>query len=358
MLDSIEAAEQSVCLETYTYAADALGERFRDALIRARQRGVGVRVLVDALGSFGLSQTFWEPLRVVGGQVRYFNPLRLNRMGIRSHRKLLACDERVAFVGGFNITQDYDGDGITSGWCDVGLKIEGSLACELASSFDDMFSRADFQHKRFILLRKPSSNRTIQAPHEQLLLSGPGGLGPNPIKTALRRDLARATSVQIAMAYFVPTWRLRHQLVSVVRAGGRVQLMLAGKSDVTVSKLAAQSLYRRFLKAGVEIYEYQPQILHAKLIIIDDVVYIGSANLDQRSLNINYELMIRFENKEMASQARQVFATNLEHSRGVDLARWRESRTIWRRLKQHWAYFLLVRIDPYIAKKQWRDLPD
>ena len=96
------------------------------------------------------------------------------------------------------------------------------------------------------------------------------------------------------IAYFLPSWRLRRDLMRVARRGGQVQLILAGKSDVQLSMLAAQSLYRRLLRAGVEIYEYQPQILHAKLFIVDDAVYPGSSNLDTRSLQINYELMIRF----------------------------------------------------------------
>jgi len=146
--------------------------------------------------------------------------------------------------------------------------------------------------------------------------------------------------------------------VQVARRGGDVQLILAGKSDVALSRLAGQSLYRRFLKTGVSIFEYQPQILHAKLIIIDDVVYVGSANLDQRSLNINYELMIRFTNKEMAEEARAMFTTNLKHCRQITVEDWRKSRTLWQRIKQHWAYWLLVRIDPYIARRQWRRLAD
>src|SRR5207249_7744058 len=117
--------------------------------------------------------------------------------------------------------------------------------------------------------------------------------------------------------------RIRRALTRVVRRGGRVQLVLAGKSDVLVSQLAGQSLYRRFLKAGVEIFEYQPQILHTKLIIIDDVVYLGSANLDQRSLNINYELMIRFQNAEVAARAREVFQNTLKHSQQITSESWR-----------------------------------
>ena len=194
-------------------------------------------------------------------------------------------------------------------------------------------------------------------PHEQLLLSGPGR-GRSPIKRALRDDLGRATSVQIMVAYFLPTWRIRRDLVRIARRGGTVQLILQGKSDITVSHLAAQSLYRRLLKAGVQIYEYQPQILHAKLIIADEAVYAGSANLDQRSLNINYELMIRFDRPELAEQARTVFADTLKHCRQITREEWRRSRTIWRRLKQRWAYWLLVRIDPYVARRRWQDLSD
>ena len=137
-----------------------------------------------------------------------------------------------------------------------------------------------------------------------------------------------------------------------------MKLILPGKSDVVISQLAAHSQYRRLLKAGVEIYEYQPQILHAKLFVINDAVYVGSANLDPRSLSINYELMIRFENSQMAAEARQILAEALLHCRRVDRAEWRRSRTFWTRLKQRWAFFLLARIDPYLALKQWRALPD
>jgi cardiolipin synthase len=357
MLAAIDAAQESVRLETYIYAADSLGERFRAALVRARQRGARVRVLIDALGSVGLPAAFWEPLRAAEGEVRQFNPLALDRWGIRNHRKVLVCDERVAFVGGFNIASDYDGDGVTSGWCDLGLKVGGPLPGQLAATFEQMFARADFQHKRFIRLRKSTAKKMVLTPHEQLLLSGPGR-GRSPVKRALRKDLSGATNVQIMAAYFLPNWRIRRDLTRIAQRGGTVQLILPGKSDVLVSQLAGQSLYRRFLKAGVQIHEYQPQVLHAKLIIADDVVYVGSANLDPRSLDINYELMIRFDHRDLAAQARAIFAGRLAHCREITREEWRQSRTIWRRLKQRWAYWLLVRIDPYLARRQWQALPD
>jgi cardiolipin synthase A/B len=357
MLRAIDAAQESICLETYIFSGGDLGVRFRETLVRARQRSARVQVLIDAFGSYSLPGGFWKPLLSVGGEVRQFNPLSFNRLGIRNHRKLLVCDQGVAFVGGFNIAPECEGDGVTRGWCDLGLKIEGPLAAHLAASFEEMFGRSAFQHKRFPRLRKSGARKTVLAPNEQLLLSGPGR-GRSPIKRALHDDLAMARSVQIMVGYFLPTWRLRHQLVQIARAGGQVRLILAGKSDVAVALLAARSLYRRLLKGKVEIYEYQPQILHAKLFVIDDVVYVGSANLDYRSLNINYELMVRFESASAAAEGRNVFRAALQHCRQIRLEDWRGSRSLWSRFKQRWAYWLLVRLDPYIARRQWRGLPD
>ena len=142
----------------------------------------------------------------------------------------------------------------------------------------------------------------------------------------------------------------------VARRGGRVQLVLAAKTDVLVSQLAARSLYRRLLKAGVEIYEYQPQILHAKLVCIDGVVYAGSSNLDIRSLNLNYELMLRLEQAPTVSQAHEIFDRLLEQSSQINLVAWQKSRSLWQRWKDRWAHFLLTRIDPLVALQQFRSL--
>jgi cardiolipin synthase len=357
MLAAIDAATSSVCLEIYIYAAGPLGQRFRAALVRAQQRGVRVQVLVDAFGSMGLPDHFWEPLRAVGGEVRRFNPAKLMRFSFRNHRKLLVCDGQVAFVGGFNIAHEYEGDGVGSGWRDLGFKVTGPMAAQLAGSFAEMFTRAEFRHKRIVRLRRFPVKPAAVWPPEQIFFSEPGR-GLNPIKRALRGDLAQARDVRIMVAYFLPTLRLRRDLIRVAKRGGRVQLILPGKCDVPLAQLAAQSLYRQFLKRGVEIYEFQPQILHAKLIIVDDVVYVGSSNLDQRSLRINYELMIRIANREIADEAREIFAGDLNQSRRIELAEWSRSHPLWLRLKRRLAYHLLVRIDPNLARRQWRSLPE
>jgi cardiolipin synthase len=357
MLAAVAAARERVRLETYIYAGDELGLRFRDALVSACRRGVKVWVLLDSFGSQSLASGFWQPLLAAGGEVRWFNPVLINRLGFRDHRKLLACDTGEAFVGGFNISVKYLGDGVKSGWRDLGLRVRGPLTVHLTEAFDEMFERADLKHKPFARLRKTTAKRKVASHQAELLLSAPGR-GGNPFLKALRQDLAHAKQVQIIAAYFLPTRRIRRDLARVARRGGRVQLILAGKSDVYLSQLAGRSLYRRLLRAGVEIYEYQPQILHAKLVLVDDVAYAGSSNLDPRSLHINYELMLRFPDRELADGGRAFFADCLVHCERIELEAWWKSRNWWRRLKQRWAYFLLARADPYLARWQHKHLPE
>src|ERR1700679_485288 len=118
MLAAIETAQTSICLETYIYSDGKLGRQFLEVLLAAARRGVRVRVLVDAAGSWFLPGNFFNPLVAAGAEVRRFNPLHLWRFGVRDHRKLLICDESVIFIGGFNVADEYGGGGVTRGWCD------------------------------------------------------------------------------------------------------------------------------------------------------------------------------------------------------------------------------------------------
>src|SRR5271154_2557605 len=145
MLAAIEAAQKSIHLETYTYSDGKLGRQFLEVLLAAARRGVRVRVLVDAAGSWFLPGNFFNPLVAAGAEVRRFNPLHLWRFGVRDHRKLLICDESVIFIGGFNVADEYDGDGVIRGWFDLGVRIENpTLAVELLASFEELFALADF----------------------------------------------------------------------------------------------------------------------------------------------------------------------------------------------------------------------
>jgi cardiolipin synthase len=357
MLAAMDAAQKSIQLETYTFSDGQLGRRFLEALLAASRRGVRVSVLVDAAGSWFLPDNFFNSLVTAGAEVCRFNPLHLWRFGVRDHRKLLVCDGSVIFIGGFNIADEYDGDGVTRGWCDLGVRIKNpTLAGKLSDSFEGLFALSDFHRKPLLRLRAFKRKRKSQKRTAGELLSIRPGRGASPFQTVLYHDLAGARDVRIISAYFLPTRRVRRDLMRVVRRGGRVQLLLAGKSDVPVSQMAARSLYRRLLKAGIEIYEYQPQILHAKLILADGIAYVGSSNLDIRSLNLNYELMLRFDDKTVTAQAQEIFEETLKHSRQIEFHQWRKSQTFWQRWKNHWAHFLLARIDPFVALRQFRTM--
>ncbi len=351
MLAAIGAARHSVRLETYIFSAGEPGNQFLAAMLAARARGVPVYVVVDAWGSQDLANSYWEPLRKAGGEFRWFNEQTHRGFLFRNHRKLLVCDERTAIVGGFNLAPEYVGDGVTRGWCDIGLHLAGPLAGPLAASFDKMFTRAELRHRAFMRVMKTGAHGRLAHPDGDLLMSGPGR-GFSTLRRALRNDLRTARRVQIIAAYFLPTWNLRRALQLAARRGGQVQIILPAKSDVPMALYASRRFYRTLLAAGVEIYEYQPQILHAKLILIDDVAYVGSANLDTRSLHINYELSLRLKNEQVAEGGRQLFAESLAHSQRIGLAEWQASQTFWSRLKQRWAYFLLARMDLYVARRQ------
>ena len=354
MLDAVNAARFSIRMETYIVRPGEVADRFRDSLMQAALRGVRVQVLVDAFGSLGLSATYLEPLTRVGGEFAWFNPLSPHRWSHRDHRKVLICDDSVGFIGGFNFADEYNGDGIESGWRDLGLQVTGDVVHELAASFDLFLSNAILSKRRPRRFRRARGQGRSGA-NWRLLFSGPG-IKNAQLKRALVTDIDRARSVKIICAYFVPTWRLRKALSGVAKRGGHVQLILAGKSDVPLVQFASRRLYAAFLRAGVHIYEYEPQILHSKLFVIDDIVYAGSSNLDTRSLRINYELLLRIEDRQLAAEARQIFEKDLEQCKQIDPATWSTTRTFWSKLREKWAYFLLVRVDPYLARRQLKGL--
>ncbi len=348
----INQAGYNVQLQTYIFNDDQSGREMLAALEAAAARGVRVRVLVDALGSMLLPRTFFDAFMTAGGELRWFNPLRARRLVYRNHRKLLVVDRQQAVIGGFNVGDEYAGDGVQSGWFDLGMVVRGVLVDELAQSFDRLYGLAGEGPRRLARLRAASERRVERTAAGQLLLSGPGR-GHNPLKASLLRDLARARSVVVVTPYFLPTWSLRRRLMNVVRRGGRVQLLLPGVSDVDLALRAGQHLYKRLLRAGVEIFEYQPQILHAKLFIIDQQVYVGSANFNTRSLHIDYELMLRLDDPLLVEQARELFSTALTHARPIEPAQWKQRNGYIDRLRQRLSYWLMARVDPLVARWLW-----
>ncbi len=315
----IDAALHSIRLECYLVRPVGPAESLRVALLRALRRGVK-------------AADFFSELERLGAVVRVFNPRRLLRLTFRNHRKPLVRDGETAVVGGFNIAPEYDGDGVTRGWRDLGILISGPVAQDLASSFDEMFELAEFSPAALRPFRTIDRRRKADSDRVDLLTSGPG-TGRSALRRSLKRDLAQAGSVMIMAAYFLPSSRIRRLLRRCVQRGGRVQVILAGRTDVPLAKLAAEHHYARLMRAGVGIYEYQPQILHAKALFIDDVPYVDSCNLDARSLRINCELLLRLHWPEFTAAGRKLFLDDLDRCRRVVARRWAEDRSRWQALR-------------------------
>ncbi len=355
MLDLIDGARVSIDLETYIDRADAVGDRFRGALAAAAARGVRVRVLVDAYGSEALPTDYFAPLTASGAEVRWFNPKRLLRLSFRNHRKLLRCDG-VAVAGGINIGEEYDGDGVARGWRDFAIEVDGEVVAALAESFDRMWALAPFGRRQVRLFwrQRPRARRDAVGTGIELLLSGPG-CPTAELRRRLVADIRVARRCIAWAAYFLPSRRLRKALRRVARAGD-ARILLSARTDVPPAGWASEYLFSRLLRAGIRLHRYRPQIMHAKLVVADEVVYVGSANLDVRSLRINFELLLRVRSPLLAAGLREEFAADVSHSDEVDLARWRQERTWWHRLRSYLSYQLLARLDPFVANRRFRAL--
>jgi len=351
----IAGARARIRCETYLMREDGPALWLRAALLEARARNVEVWLLLDAFGSEQVGEAFLQPLREAGVHVGIFNPKRLLRLSFRNHRKLLAVDGDTAIVGGFNIAPEYAGDGVHQGWCDAGVCITGPIVRELEHSFDAQWCLAPFTPAairawRDVTARVPAQHTAAPV---RLLVSGPA-LHRNLLRRTLRFDLSRAREVAIASAYFLPSSRVRRMMYRVVERGGRLRVLLAGRSDVPLAQRAAEYLYRRLLRRGVQLFEYQPQILHAKLLVMDDILFVGSCNLDRRSLHINFELLLRMEWPELAADARQWYEDALARSSALRLQPWLAARPLRRRVWSWLAYLLLSRIDPLVARRRFR----
>jgi cardiolipin synthase len=344
MVEAIEQAQSSVALEMYIVRDSEIGDRFRAALTNAAARAVRVRVLVDSFGSIELPGTWLKPISDAGGDCRWFNPLQLHRFAYRDHRKLMIVDEQIAFIGGYNIAPEYDGDGVTTGWQDVGMLIrDPTVVAELSKGFNAVFGAASFRHRRLARFRRHLEPQRIECGDSDLFLLSPGR-SRNPVRDALLSDIRRSKFIALTSGYMYLPRSLRRALVLAVRRGSTVQLILGAKSDVRLAQLAARGQYSYLLRGGVQVFEYQPAVVHAKRYLLDDVLYVGSANLDLRSLNINYELLLRTRDASLAAEGLRHFIEDLDRCKRITRETWRQ-RSWWNRMAERLAGMVLVRLD-------------
>lgn len=321
MLEAIAAAQRVVQLETYTFASDATGELFVKALAERAQAGVQVRVMLDGVGSLTTPNDFFEGLKAVGGEVCWFRPVNgwNKNIYVRDHRKILVVDDTTAFIGGLNIANAYaPKEWGGQGWHDMHARVHGPAAAALARITARSWKVATgngYEPK----LAEVCGNTDVQ-----ILESRPVGVPRRAVRRAYLHAIDRAQkSVCIANAYCVPDFLVRRALYKARRRGVQVQMLMAGKSDVPAVQMASRHLYKRLLKNGIEIFEWDNQVLHAKTAVIDRTwCSIGSCNLDNRSLRHNLEANIACVDEELGTAMQEQFDQDTAQSRRIDPQTW------------------------------------
>jgi len=346
IFSEIEKADISVCLIFYIYRNDDTGKDLKELLIRKVKEGIRVCVLYDHFGSLFTPSSFWKGMREAGIEVRASRPFRWSapRGYIRrDHRKLLVIDGKIAFTGGLNIADEYRGYGFfksrEKGWRDTAVKVEGPAAASLYHIFDETW-----QFWKGTALKPLSPEDSVSYPGgpKVMPIFSSSARGRKKMRRLLHWCIRRATNqICLTTAYFTPSRRMLHILAEAVRRGVTVKLLLPSKSDIIAAQYAGRAFYSGLLRAGVEIYLYQPTILHAKVYVFDRTfAIVGSANLDFRSLRRNDEGNIGVYDRVFASQMEMIFNRDSDYSKKLDLVTWKK-RPLYRKLEEK--FFALFR---------------
>jgi cardiolipin synthase len=342
VLDLIAGATTSLKVLMYMFNADEAGDAVRNALDAAACRGVDVKLLIDGFGS-AAPHPFLEMLRRSGGDYCVFNPTYGRRYLVRNHQKIIVADERVAIIGGANIDETYLTDSGPEHWRDLWLRIEGPEAATASRYCDSLFRWAKRKHSSLRSLRRMTGEFSEWRGPLQWKFSGPLSLR-NSWWRSIGRDIRRARELEMIFAYFAPTGAMIRRIGSVGRRGS-ARLIMAAKSDNTATVAAARHSYGRLLRRDVHIFEYRPAKLHTKLVIVDDVVYIGSSNFDYRSFYLNLEVMLRIHDAGFASAMRAYFDRELQDCRAITPRLYKRRATLLRRVKWALSHFLVNVMD-------------
>lgn len=334
MLDAIEQAERSITIEAYIYWAGDIGRRFAGALAAKARSGVPVMILLDAVGSASISDEILNTLQSGGCRVRWFHPVHwytLDRINHRTHRKSLIVDGRIGFTGGAGIADQWLGHAQDpEHWRDIQIRIEGPAVRPLQTAFAHNWLETTGEliaGPEFYPDLTPAGPRAVQS-----ILSSPE-TGSSTVRIMYYLSIICARrNIFIANPYFIPDQQAIEILTAARRRGVDVKLMLAGShNDSDLARANSTRLYGELLAAGVEIYEYQPTMLHQKYMVCDGVwSTVGTTNFDNRSFALNDENNVCVYDREFAGRFEQIFRDDLKRCRRVTLDEWRRRGPVLR----------------------------
>lgn len=350
VLQLIAMAQKSIHMFFYMFCADETGREVRDALVAAATRGVHVQLIIDSFGSTQVSNRFFDALLDAGGNYHSFSTRKGLGYLIRNHQKMLIIDGAHALVGGFNIADPYFGRAGDDSWEDLGIIMSGPQAQRLSDYFEDMARASNGGNVSFRQIRNIIRQWRPGIGQVQWLLGGPTNR-ISPWALTFKRSLDTGKRFDIVSAYFSPSQTILRRLAKTAMRNKGSRLVMAGKTDNGATIAAARGLYRYLLRRKTRIFEYQPRPLHMKLMVIDDTVYIGSPNLDVRSMFINLEIMVRIKDAGLALHMRTLIDGLVSQSEEQTRILLERRDTICSRFKSGLAYFLVNSVDYTIGRR-------
>ncbi len=355
LIHDIQQAQHSIDLETFIFDHDATGKRIATALCEAAKRGVSVRVLVDGAGTPFWSATFARTLEKSNVKTKVFHPFPwqfwnwsrsvtkkpfflntlylLLKVNSRNHRKTCLIDNKIAYIGSVNITRCHlkkeDGG---KNWRDTSVRLSNIDLKELYDAFEIAWTQRTIKERlrdTFRHIRREPRVRLNYTRHRRRILH----------KNLLRRMRLCQQRIWITNAYFVPDNFLLKRLKDAAKNGIDVRILLPKKSNQFIVQWASSTFYSNLLKSGIKIYEYLPGMLHAKSLILDDWMLIGSSNLNHRSLLHDLEVDVTIFSESAKKSLEQLFLTDLTNATQLELDHWR-NRSLHRRLMGKMALYL------------------
>jgi cardiolipin synthase A/B len=322
-LQAIRRAKYAINLEFYQFQEGQVGDEILAALTERAAAGVEVRIIVDALGSFGTNSAYFDGLRAAGGQMCFYHPLRWNtwpKVNNRTHRKLLIIDGETGFIGGAGIADHWLHATSVPVWRDTVFCVEGEAVAGLISAFCENWLESSGEilssSKQFGFRSTPGGTESF------VVLSTPhgGGTAARILFQALINSARH--SIRVTTPYFLPDRSARQALVEAIERGVAVQILTAGPLiDHPVIRQLSHRSVRRLLHAGAEIFEYQPSMIHAKLMTVDGLWnVVGSTNFDHRSFALNDEVNLAVLDPQLAATIEADFEEDLQQCRQLDLA--------------------------------------